>query len=396
MENVVSADEVQARLALRALFRPRPNCCSRNGDAHNGTSGENGSDVEDEATAMSSSTLYRSIRADVNDVLKSGLSRRLERLEKKVGQLVQPINTSTAGSAAVAVQTEPAHGHDEDHSSGARPAEVVSKVLGASHTPTSRLMFGPSKSQEQLADPPEKREDVVKETTTLRSTLQNLRQSISSREKQIDSLSAQLVDCEKLYGTSSGGADATGVCHRLLLADPDNLGQVHGERIRRRQTRIAELEAALEDARGQAKYYHSLSQQQRAFFLQSERVAVSGGTESLNRHRAGAVFLVDQPVSLGDDSVKAWDVGNAIANPYIVDSWPFEPNVLARRAPQESTMAPLTEETPEDLEEGPKRGLRNPFRPGLNLRLPMPGRDGDDDEDYDDRYLGPSDTARSL
>ena len=47
-----------------------------------------------------------------------------------------------------------------------------------------------------------------------------------------------------------------------------------------------------------------------------------------------------------------------VANPYVCDSWPFEPNVLAKRTPQESAMPTFEEETEEELREA-ERGLRS-------------------------------------
>lgn len=123
---------------------------------------------------------------------------------------------------------------------------------------------------------------------------------------------------------------------------------------------------------------------------------MSGGPEAIKNHPCGEVFVAPMPTPMGDDLPKVWDVGNAIANPYVCDSWPFEPNFLARRTPQEMLMAPCAEETEDDiLEEEGKR--RNPFRPGFALRLPNPGHSDDEDgDDFDGRYQGPSDTARSL
>lgn len=93
--------------------------------------------------------------------------------------------------------------------------------------------------------------------------------------------------------------------------------------------------------------------------------------------------------SQDDDTEEMFDVGTAVANPYVCDSWPFEPNVLAKRTPQESSMPTFEEETEDDLKEA-ERGFRtNPFR---SLRFP-PGPSGAASDDDDDRYPG---TARSL
>eukprot|EP00913_Durusdinium_trenchii_P003188 g2948.t1 len=70
------------------------------------------------------------------------------------------------------------------------------------------------------------------------------------------------------------------------------------------------------------------------FFRQSE-VLAQEGLQILRRHPAGEIFLAPPPVVLDDDESqdeRMWDVGSSHCNPYCVDSWPFEPNVLAAKA----------------------------------------------------------------
>merc|ERR1711957_261782 len=98
--------------------------------------------------------------------------------------------------------------------------------------------------------------------------------------------------------------------------------------------------------------------------------------------------MASRPIMLADEEEpETWDVGTAFANPYVCDSWPFEPNVLANRTfKQEGTMEPCKEETKEDME---NEKMRLP-----NLRaLPMPGRFDDDDSEDD---MAPAGTSRSL
>lgn len=176
-----------------------------------------------------------------------------------------------------------------------------------------------------------------------------------------------------------------------LQSDPSTLHGAHSEKVGRHRSRLKQIADSLSDTRSQAKYYRSLAQQQRAYFLQRERVAVQGGSKLLARHPTGEIFLVPLPAAIGDDTPKhVWDVGTAIANPYVCDSWPFEPNVLARRCFQEAPMSPFSEETPEDLEdlEEERESLRYPFRSGMQL---PPASDDDDD---DDAY--PTGTARGM
>merc|ERR1712060_733776 len=141
------------------------------------------------------------------------------------------------------------------------------------------------------------------------------------------------------------------------------------------------LKADLSKSKEQAKYFQTLVEQQRVYFLQSERVAVSSGRQGLSRHPAGCIWLMPQPLPMmEEEKLEGWDVGTAIANPYVCDSWPFEPNVMASRCPKEAYLQPFVEETKEDLDDEKMR-LVKPFRPNLgNLRLPAQ-RGSDDEED---------------
>eukprot|EP00425_Heterocapsa_triquetra_P020169 CAMPEP_0195151786 /NCGR_PEP_ID=MMETSP0448-20130528/181194_1 /TAXON_ID=66468 /ORGANISM="Heterocapsa triquestra, Strain CCMP 448" /LENGTH=467 /DNA_ID=CAMNT_0040190505 /DNA_START=24 /DNA_END=1425 /DNA_ORIENTATION=- len=196
------------------------------------------------------------------------------------------------------------------------------------------------------------REEEIRESITSRATLENLTQNLASRERQIGELEQQLNTVQKICAERKDEAKAADVSLQRLLEDPSLLKEAQTERVSRRKARVEELSANLKRYNGQVKLYTAIAQQQRAFFLQSERVAVSGGQEAINRHPAGDVALTPQPPSLSDEQPEVWDVGSAVANPYVVDSWPFEPNVLARRAPQEASMEAFAEETPEDLDDG--------------------------------------------
>ncbi|CAK0893224.1 unnamed protein product [Prorocentrum cordatum] len=147
----------------------------------------------------------------------------------------------------------------------------------------------------------------------------------------------------------------------------------------------------------QAEQYEKMVQDQRTFFLQSERIAVSGGPSMLARHPCGEIALVPRPLSMANEQPEVWDVGTAVANPYVVDSWPFEPNVLARRTMQEApTMQPFKEETEEDLREASGPARRSPFG-AFDFRLAMPTRDSEDEDDgFNSRYGGPTETSRSM
>merc|ERR1712232_593718 len=94
-----------------------------------------------------------------------------------------------------------------------------------------------------------------------------------------------------------------------LLNNPSLLVEVHNEQIFRRRTRVDQLANNVTKSQEQARRYQALAQQQRAFFLQSERVALSGGPEAVNKHPAGIVVLVPQPPTMNDEKLESWDVG---------------------------------------------------------------------------------------
>lgn len=230
----------------------------------------------------------------------------------------------------------------------------------------------------------------IRETIALKATLENLTQNLGSRERQIGSLQQQLATVKSICAEGAEKAKLVEASAKGLEEDPALVKQAAAQRKGRRQARVEEMTANMQRAQEQAKRYQALAQQQRAFFLQSERVAVSGGQEAITRHPAGEVALTLQPPSISDEQPEVWDVGSAVANPYVTDSWPFEPNVLARRAPQEGSMDPFEEETPEDLDERPR--FRNPFGGRGLPSLRMPGHESDEDDDYG----GPTATSRSL
>lgn len=346
------------------------------------------------------SKLHQAMRKEVDEVLKSGLMRRLKALERKVqdacrngaiqgsgakidvkAQPITPLSTKSPAAQSMTVQT----GVDSRLSFAV--AKALRDATRCAKPPPKA--FGPTERQAELLDPPEKAEDVVLESVTMKSTLKTLDKHVASRERQILSLQEQLVTCHKLYEEQKQQADLISGNLRLVQGPNPDFQKVQEERIARREARVSMLTLNLEQTAQQAIRHHKLAKLQRAFILQHERVADSGGREVLNRHPAGEIALVLQPPPMDDEKLEVWDVGTAIANPYTVDSWPFEPNVLAKRAPQEPSMQPFAEETLEDILEE-QRGFRNPFKGrGLNLRLP--GRD-----DEDDRYPGQTETSRSL
>jgi len=378
------ADVIQARLALRALWSPWK---------------ENGKNTESDNEVGQVSTFHRALHQEVDEVLRAGFKRRLERLQGQVKLLCDTNGLKTTESSskkAADNSKQPNTSADIDVDEGPLCESAARALRRATRcTQPPPKVYGPTETQYAKTEPEEKEEPFVRESQTLQQSLECVQQSLSSRTRQIKNLTQQLEVCKKELEVKTEQADGAKVRLETVRDDPSKLQEALQRELQRKRQKAGQLEDGSKNAQMQAKYYQKLAHDQRASFLQSERVAASGGRDTLSRHPAGDVFLVPQPPSMDDDGEEIFDVGTHVANPYVCDSWPFEPNVLARRGPQEGTMPPFTEETEEDLEEESKP--RNPFRDSLKLRLPASGGDPSDDEgDYGGRYNGPSDTARSL
>jgi len=335
----------------------------------------------------------------MEDVLRASHDRRLKRIQRQVAILcsesgVKPISpavpfvvaSGATSGPSVAVQTE-------DVEATQRLATALERSLqsadAASKTP--QKTYGPSGRQSKLLDPQEEKADgLVSETTCMKGTLEQLDRSLNSRARQIAALQSQLDTCTCMKKEQEDATKVAAAALRELVANTASVPRMHEDRLHRRRQRVAELSRDLDRSRHKATHYQSLAQQQRRYILQNERIGVSGAADRLQSHPAGDIFLVPRPPPLGDVNAEVFDIGTAIANPYVCDSWPFEPNVLASRTSKEATMQMCIEETPEDFEEERKR------LPFLQLRLPAPGRGCDDEDDFDDRYNGPSETARSM
>lgn len=403
MAACASAEELHARLVLRALCTP----------AKASSSAESTED-----SAPSTSAFARRQREEYDEVLKAGLSRRLGRLERTVNRIIDGSNGSTQqeniapkaatnGSLASTTSVSTSNGEVQTNTTGTCDY-WVEKNRGETH-PINKLAdsfvkaydkavrstwpvqkkWGPSRRQGQLGEePPCKEEKVERESVTIRSTLGALNQNLNSRVRQIASLTDQIAIAKAAVNKEDG--KIADVEDRLRLAkDPAKLHSVYEARCKLKQQAFEEHSKGLERAKAEVKRYQALVKQQDAFFTQAQTIYCGQHShERIQRFPAGEVFLVPQPLAMDDEKAESWDVGTAVANPYEVDSWPFEPNVLARRCfSQECPMDFLKEETLEDLMEAQKPGRTNPFRNGLNLR----SLNDDDDDD-----CGPTATSRSL
>lgn len=411
----VSAGELQARLALRSLchrsFGPggkgeaeRPS--GGEGDAHAEAeaAGAHEDEHHDDHAPSGISLFQKKLCAEMEEVLKSGLARRMERLTSHLHTIANSdSNGAKAGAADEPIADDPKLKPLHDALAKAlRSADEFAKA--------PELVYGPTFRQRRFTDPPEQHTmDVVQENSAMKVTLGNLQQNVLKREKQIACLQTQIEtaqayhkdqvkDSEKL-GFSASGAAPEGDCSMM---DDAALAKFHADSVARRREHVDELAKELTRMKAQASYYQDVHKQQQKYIRSIDQPTVhynvfretGGGFQQhltrrsrtlpeqrrkmeyvprLARHPAGEVFLEPPPPPpVGDDKLEVWNVGCSVANPYVVDSWPFEPNVQAQRAPEDPFMPALTEETKEDLEDE-LRGFRNPFRAGARL-----SRDEDD------------------
>uniref|UniRef100_A0A7S1FKN0 Uncharacterized protein n=1 Tax=Noctiluca scintillans TaxID=2966 RepID=A0A7S1FKN0_NOCSC len=313
---MVGVSNLQASLALRVL-------CGEGGERE-------------------PSSFHRALRDEVDTVLQAGLNKRLARLQRKVNDLLkdgalEDIRTSGVSEVSNGTQTD-----------DPRAAWLFPQQTRTRKSFPRKMSFGPSKRQLNLEEPHEKSGAIVEQGVTLRASLSSLKQNLNSRQRQIAALTSQLAVCNQL--TAERGRVAARVANECdSLAAGGDVELAHQGKVSRLKKRVEDLLSCLDDTRSKATYYQTLSRQQRAFFLQSERLETQRVSSP-----AGELFLEPQPPSV-EEVVEPWDVGSSIANPYICDSWPFEPNVLAQRTYIEFPMNCVTEETGElELREPPR------------------------------------------
>lgn len=384
--------------------------------------------------------LRQLLEQEVSESLEAGIGERLDSLERRV---LESIGRTSPGPAPPevpppAMPTAPASMPppllQEMCTAGVQTTAadplLVEKSIAAQEEfreefkprntatkPQPDLSFGPTVRQRGLPDPPEKSLMDVPQVASLKSSLACVREKLAARDSQTTELQRQLKECRQELWSRTEEQKVADLRLREIVSDPQQGPRVQAEEVQRLSNSVQELSSRLAKARDSETYWSSVAKRQRAFFLQSERIAQSGpeSANHIKNHPAGDIFIAPAPI-LGEagDMGPVWDVGTAVANPYLCDSWPFEPNVLARRGPQEPFMPPCEEEEDEDderatdeesAEEG--EGTSPKRLPQLRLpTLPVAQDDGDDLSDEDDEHhqgshldqlpAAPTDTSRSL
>lgn len=202
-------------------------------------------------------------------------------------------------------------------------------------------MFGPTDRQCAVLDPPEKCLGFVDEDESQRNSVVTLQRIFSKRDAQTTELHRQLRDTRQQLWQQTAEARAATARLNACLSDASRTPHEQAEAIVRLQSQVKELSGNLAEARHQEQQWASIAKRQRAYLQQSERISQEG-MQILRRHPAGEVFLAPAPVYDDEEAREepVWDVGtgrtssggSSHCNPYVIDSWPFEPNVLAARA----------------------------------------------------------------
>lgn len=322
----------------------------------------------------------------------SGLLEQLQRLEEKVqlsSELARTVEVRSEGRAATeglrAVANAGPRGADTatpqsgrgteggPPSEGGLPGAVPApealphavpppridppEALGLPAPPACRpqTSFGPTDRQLALPDPPEKCAPSIDVHSSLEASLATVQKVLGRRDAQTAELHRQLKEARQCLWEQTAEARAATAKLQELLTDPSRGPAMQAETIRELQVEVRDLAGRLADARAQERHWSAIARRQRAFFLQSERLGQEGLLH-LRRHPCGEVFLVPPPVAAPyeeDDAAAGqdgpgWDVGKSHCNPYKVDSWPFEPNVLAQRPSKEPNLQQWVEGEDED------------------------------------------------
>mmetsp|Transcript_96214 Transcript_96214/g.200993 ORF Transcript_96214/g.200993 Transcript_96214/m.200993 type:complete len:559 (-) Transcript_96214:180-1856(-) len=275
------------------------------------------------------------------------------------------------------------------------PAPVMEVGCASSSASCSRqdtdgrlLEFGPTERQLDLSEPPERSFPSVDEEISRNNSVATVTKILHKRDVQTTELHRQLREArQQLWQQTIEARTASSRLHDLLT-DPSKAPQAQADALERLKTEASELSHQLADARDQAKQWKTMAKQQRAYLIQEQRIGQEG-VMLLKRHPAGEIFLLPPPVpvSMVEDDQSydgpGWDVGTSHCNPYKVDSWPFEPNVLAQRASREPGLHTFSEGEDEDYEESDEEFEKHfPMpavaRPKEHGRRPVPRADGDD------------------
>lgn len=222
---------------------------------------------------------------------------------------------------------------------------------------------------------------MIDEESAEKASLATLRRQLGKRDQQTQELQRQLLMTRQLLWQATEDAKAANSRLQGVLTNSSSIPAAHAEQLVLLEKRVQELSREHAEAKAKEMQWCVIAKRQRAFFLQSER-AMQEQTNPFRRHPAGEIFLAPAPLPFDEDSDRGagnpWDVGSSHANPYVCDSWPFEPNSSATRNMHEQTLPHWDEDEEEDegdegASEWSNESLRRTTQPRLGgSRLPGP------------------------
>lgn len=217
------------------------------------------------------------------------------------------------------------------------------------------VTFGPTPRQRRLSDPPEKVCNLFgKEAGALKFSLSTIHKQVARRDAQSQELCRQLGVLKEVLAAQT--AEPLSCTRRLqdLLADPLLAPRLQAEELARLQHEVGELLGSVRGAVTSEQHWGAVARRQQTFFMQRERLMQEGGAQVIHRHPAGELALAPLPVAVDGDEEdcrkQMWDVGTYVLDPYSIDSWPFEPNVLKDRCTLEPNLHVLEEDEDAELE----------------------------------------------
>ncbi|CAD7938945.1 unnamed protein product [Amoebophrya sp. A120] len=171
-----------------------------------------------------------------------------------------------------------------------------------------------------------------KELQAMRSTVETLNQKLRSRDAQVTNLTSQLkLSRQHLWNERQLAARA----EARLRECAEGYGESAESRAVQLLTeKLKSTGEKLNAERMRAMRWALIAKQQRQFFKHTETFGDSPIEITKQKHPAGEIFMPPPPLADEDEDAYGdlWDVGTgAGANPYNVDSWPLEPNVLAQK-----------------------------------------------------------------
>lgn len=343
-------------------------------------------------------TLRQIIETEFDSGLKnSSLAKQLDRLEEKIVSSLAFVhvegggseagslgNLRTAAQASEVLTKSAAETRTPNSSDGSRKSSLVEDLRGMA-APESQISVPPlenpapppcdpapvmnlpavpldvckvpsesacsSDSEEEYRSTLAGRSNAEFWEVGAKTSLAAVQQVLAKRDAQTTELHKQLKQARQDLWSQVSEARYFKSRYESLICDRSKVPAAQVEAMERVMSESAQLSRQLADSRDQAKKWQctaqNLARQQRHWFMQYESLGQEGA-QVLRRHPCGEVFQAVPPatehIEEDDNDLdyrgNGWNVGTSHCNPYKVDSWPFQPNVLAQRTSKDAFLPP--------------------------------------------------------